>query len=76
MVNGAFFIWGEMSNRTTWPLWECLKPEQLAGLIMLQWKLYGTRLELLTRADFSGVESLKEIDRLMRIPTKRSRPIK
>jgi len=50
----------------TCPIWECLKPEQLAQLIMLQWKLYGTKLELLTRADFSGIESLEEIDRLMR----------
>jgi len=63
-------------NRLTCPIWECLKPEQLGRLAILQWKLYDTRLELLTRADFSGVESLKEIDRLMRIPTKRSRPIK
>jgi len=63
-------------NRTTWPLWECLKPEQLAKLIMLQWKLYGTRLELLTHPDFSGIENLEEIDRLMRIPTKQGRPIR
>lgn len=33
---------------------------------MLQWKLYGTKLGLLTRPDFSGVEPLEEIDRLMR----------
>jgi len=53
-------------NRLTCPIWECLKPEQLAKLIMLQWKLYGTRLELLTRPDYSGIEPLEEIDRLMR----------
>jgi len=59
-----------------YPLWQCISREALAKLILVQWKLYDTKLELLTRADFSGVESLKEIDRLMRIPTKRSRPIK
>jgi len=59
-----------MSKRTTWPLWECLKPEQLAKLIQLQWRLYGLKLELLTHPDLSGIESLEEIDRLMRIPTK------
>jgi len=53
-------------NRLTCPIWECLKPEQLGQLIMLQWKLYGTKLELLTRADLSGVESLEEIVWLMR----------
>jgi len=53
-------------NRLTCPIWECLKPEQLAKLIMLQYKLYGTKVELLTRPDLSGVENLEEIDRLMR----------
>jgi len=63
-------------NRLACPIWECLKPEQLGRLALLQWKLYGTKLELMTRPDLSGVESLEEIDRLMRIPTKRRRLIK
>jgi len=53
-------------NRLACPIWECLKPEQLGRLALLQWKLYGTRLELLTRSDYSGIEPLEEIDRLMR----------
>jgi len=53
-------------NRLTCPIWECLKPEQLTKLIMLQWKLYGTRLELLTRSDYSGIENLEELIKIMR----------
>jgi len=53
-------------NRLSCPIWECIPAEALAKLIMLQWKLYGTKLELLTRADLSGIEPLSEIDRLMR----------
>jgi len=53
-------------NRLTCPIWECLKPEQLAKLILVQWKLYGTKLKCLERDPEYNIESLEEIDRLMR----------
>ncbi len=58
-----------MSNRTTWPLWQCLSGEVLVLLIQYQWRHYGLKLELLSDA-FREVESIEEIDRLMRKPTK------
>lgn len=51
----------------TWPLWQCLKANQLAMLIQLQWNLYGLKLDLLSDL-YKDVESLEEIDRLMRKP--------
>jgi len=63
----------------TWQLWQCLpdgKPcrqngwqsvpcERLIKLIQLQWKQFGLKLDLLTDI-YRDVESLEEIDRLMR----------
>lgn len=63
-----------MSERVTWPLWQCLKPEDLVKLIQYQWEHYGTKLELLTITPFSEIEPIEEIDRLMRQPTKWRRP--
>jgi len=62
-------------NRLTCPIWECLKPEQLAKLILVQWKLYGTRLELLTRSDYSGIENLEELTKIMRQKPHHSRGV-
>lgn len=60
-------------NRNTWPLWQCLEPQVLAKLVAFQWKHYRTKLDLLTgpRANIhidTQIESLEEIDRLMRTP--------
>lgn len=55
-----------MSERFACPIWECIRPESLAKLIQMQYKLYGIKLELLTQPDLSGIEPLEEIDRLMR----------
>ena len=52
-------------QRTTWPLWDCISPESLVALIKFQWENYGLKLTLLTDA-FRELESLKEIDRIMR----------
>ena len=53
----------------TWLLWECLEPEALGKLIMFQWEMYGTKLDLMTDP-FKEVEDLDEIDHLMRQPTR------
>jgi len=53
------------TERNTWPLWQCLKAESLAMLIQYQWKHYGTKLDLLVDR-YKELESLPEIDRLMR----------
>jgi len=53
----------------TWPLWECLRPESLIALAALQWKLYGTRLDLLSDP-YKELESVEEIGRLIRKPPK------
>lgn len=53
----------------TWPLWMCLKTEQLLTLIDFQWKNHGLKLDLVTDTH-KEVENLAEIDRLIRIPTK------
>lgn len=58
-----------MNQKQTWPLWQCLKPEQLAKLIMYQWHYYGLKLDLLADI-YRDVEDLEEIDHLMRIPSK------
>lgn len=54
-----------VSERTTWPLWECLQLESLVKLIQYQWDNYGLKLELLIDI-YREMESLEEIDRLMR----------
>lgn len=64
---------------TTWPVVECIPPETLVKLILYQWKHYGTRLKVLDRMlgkKESGelIESLEEIDQMMRQPTKYRRP--
>lgn len=71
---GSPFLLGKrmtqiLSNHVTWPLWQCLSNEALIKLILYQWENYGLKLELLSDA-FREVESLEEIGRLMRIPTK------
>lgn len=69
-----------MSKRTTWPLFWCLKPEAQAKLMQLYWDEFGTRLEIpappgITEDVWQKVrlESLEEIDRIMRQPPSRSR---
>ena len=56
-------------ERNTWLLWQCLPAASLAKLIQLQWELYGTKLDLMADM-YKDVESLEEIDRLMKIPSK------
>lgn len=53
----------------TWPLYQCLKANQLALLIQLQWKLYGTRLDLLNDP-YKEVENLEEIEKIIKVPSK------
>jgi len=53
------------TERNTWPLWRCLSATSLAMLIQYQWKHYGTKLDLLVDR-YKELESLPEIDRLMR----------
>lgn len=48
------------------PVWECIPAETLVKLILYQWECYGTRLEFLLGTPFGDIESLEEIDRLMR----------
>jgi len=55
------------TQRQTWPLWQCLKAEALAALIIYQWEHYGLKLDLLADI-YRDVEGLEEIDRLMRKP--------
>ena len=57
----------------TWPIWQCLKPEQLVKLTIFQWKKYGTKLDLLIKSEIESLESLNEIDHIMKIPTKWSK---
>ena len=49
----------------TWPLWQCLPDKAVVDLILYQWKHYGLKLDLLTDI-YRDLESLEEIDRLMR----------
>jgi len=49
-----------------YPLWQCISREALAKLILVQWKLYGTKLKCLEKDPEYNIESLEEIDRLMR----------
>ena len=55
-------------DKETWPLGLIISREALAKLMQLQWKTYGTKLDLLTDDPFKDIESLSEIDRLMRKP--------
>jgi len=57
-----------------WPLWECISAKALVELAQYQWRNYGTKLDITKGAqDYTGqffIESLEEIDRLMRQPPK------
>lgn len=63
--------------RATWPLWECISDKALVELAQYQWLHYGTKLDIMPRAlEYSKqffIESLAEIDRLMRQAPSRSR---
>ncbi len=56
--------------RIEWPLHECISAKALVELAQYQWLNYGTRLDIFSGdADYteqSFVESLSEIDHLMR----------
>lgn len=54
-----------MTERTTWPLWECLSPASLKLIKDFQWQEHGLKLELL-RDRYSELEGLEEIDHLIR----------
>ena len=56
-----------VSERATWPLWEYLTAADLIKLVEYQWDHYGLKLVLLNHTE---LESLEEIDRIMKIPTK------
>ena len=51
----------------TWPLWLCIPRESLARLILYQWKRYKTKLDIMIDP-YSEIESLAEIDRIIRWP--------
>ena len=55
-------------EKNTWPLWQCLRPEALSHLARLQRKKYRKGLNL-PDDPYRDVESLEEIDRLMRKPS-------
>ena len=63
--------------KETWPLWECISSKALVELAQYQWLNFGTKLDIIAGApDYSEqffVESLTEIDRLMRQAPSRSR---
>ena len=54
------------TDRATWPLGFVISREELAKLMQLQWKTYGTKLDLLTDDPYKEVESAEEIDHLIR----------
>jgi len=51
----------------SWPLWTCISDTALVNLVLYQWYKYGLKLELLTDM-YQDIESLDEIDRIMRKP--------
>jgi len=65
--DGSLFYIGKMNKKTievqTWPLWMCISSGSLAKLVIFQWQVYGTKLDLLIDIEW---ESLQEIDRLIR----------
>lgn len=40
-----------LENMEGSPLWLSLKPEQLAKLMIFQWELYGTKLDIQVQAE-------------------------
>lgn len=57
------------------PIHQCVRREHLARLALYQWKIYGTVLECLKGTDvYDDIESLEEIDRLMRQRPRTRRP--
>lgn len=73
------FLFGE-KMKIEWPIWECISLNSLVEMAQYQWLNYGTKLDIFPRVqDYTEqffVESLVEIDRLMRQPPSRSRPQK
>ena len=63
--------------RIKWPLYECISAKALVKLAQYQWLNYQTRLDIfLSDIEYSEqffIESLAEIDRIMRQPPSRSR---
>ena len=57
----------EVDEKNTWPLWMCLSPASLEKLKRFQKDTFGKKLNLQTDP-YRDIESLKEIDRLMRKP--------
>lgn len=53
------------TERETWPLYQCLKPQCLAKLILYQWDKFGLKLDLMVDI-YRDAESIEEIDQLMR----------
>ena len=60
----------ERSERVTWPLFWCLKPEDQARLMQFQWDKFGLRLEIPPLpSDIhidTALESPEEIGRIIR----------
>lgn len=59
-----------LSERTTWPLFWCLKPKDQTKLKQWQWDNYGFRLEIPPLTSDTHIvtvlESPEEIDRIIR----------
>lgn len=55
-------------DKETWPLGLIISREELAKLVQLQWKTYGTKLDLLTDDPYKEVEPVEEIEVLMKEP--------
>jgi len=58
---------------TEWPLWKCIPPGRIGRLVLYQRDNFGNELELLPviRAELESadeIESLEEIDRIIRKP--------
>lgn len=58
----------------TWPLWKCMQPDKQAQFIQDIWDKFGVDLlkedKPTASVTYSGkIESLEEIDKLMKIPT-------
>ena len=62
-----------------WPIWECISVKALVELAQYQWLNYGTKLDVIAGAqDYTEqffIESLAEIDRLMRRPPKHQKRV-
>lgn len=60
----------------TYPIWQRLTSEELIHLACYQWATYGTKLDILNEPKDTSqyhIESLEEIDKILRQAPSRSR---